>query len=174
MTLSSDNRYTFLADGQGGFGVNRPNTHYLPANRGQKYALVAHDPKGRWADVISEPFEGRPGEKFEFKLTLGVGGFVRGRVRDADGNGVAGVEIEAFHRDEQRYPYFGPRVTTDKQGSYHLGPLRTGWHRIVPDQTSGVNFKEHTQYPRAMITLEDRQEVLVEHPVKQEPALAEE
>ncbi len=146
-TLSRDSRYSFYTDADGQY------EGLLPVNRAGDYRLVGHDKQGNWANVLSQPFSGKPGEEVELDLRLNEGGYVQGRLNDVDGNPLAGVEVEAHHVDGLGCPYVRPRAVTDAEGRYLIGPLRPGEYDLRPDKTKGVNFKALEGYSPVRMTV---------------------
>ncbi|GEM_PF-1082156 len=69
--------------------------------------------------------------------TLELGGVIEGTVRDGAGNPVAGAFVNASRSD---WSSGGAYDTTDDEGRYHLGGLRSGGYRILANPLGGSSL----------------------------------
>jgi len=153
-TISSDGRYGRKTNENGEYVLR------LPAGNGIAYNIVAHDREKRWANAIGPVFGSAPGDTFTFDLQMTHGGTVVGRVTDTQGKPVKEIEVEAVSMDMKGNPYCNPRVLTDSQGQFELGPMRTGEFVIYPDPVTNVNTGKIPDHVKQLVIVEEGQAVI--------------
>ena len=124
-SLTGDTRFSVETGADGVY------TTILPAGGGRDYNLMAHDGKYEqwrtWANGVLPPIRTRPGETLaNVDLHLTRPATVRGRVTDAEGRPVAGIEVRASAADRWENRYYEPAVKTTDDGRYELKFIRPG------------------------------------------------
>jgi protocatechuate 3,4-dioxygenase beta subunit len=158
-SLTGDSRYLMTTDSTGSFHG------YIPAGNGVVYNLCAYpiayynQPQAPYANAVSEPFQSKPGDKFQFHLQTKKGAWVTGRVVNAKGEPVPGLEVQSTASDFMDSPYADKTCNTDAKGSFRLGPLRPGHYEIRPDTEQGVNI--NTRITPTYIAVENGKDISI-------------
>jgi hypothetical protein len=153
--VTGDARYAKRTDAKGEFALEFPGSlDQVPRDRPPSYAVVAHDPEGRWANAVGERFAPAPGAAKAVELRMTAGGRVRGRVTDPAGRPVARIEVEAVPDDDADRGYYNPRALTDADGRYDLGPVRPARYTVCPDTSFGANVAADARRQGRPLTVE--------------------
>ncbi len=138
--LTGDSRFTTRTGADGHFLA------YLPAGNGMAYRLCAYF--SPWtedvaaANAVTERFESRPGDERTFRLVMGKGGWLTGRLVTAEGKPATGFKVTAVAADGLDSAY-APRIATaDADGHFRLGPLRLCKYRIYPGMGRGFPLRK--------------------------------
>lgn len=132
-SFSSDARYMRRTDEKGRYTLR------LPAGHGERYNIICSDPKRRWANAVSKPFNSKPGDWLRFDFRMSSGGSIVGRVVDTAGKPVSGIAVEAAPKDGRGNSYYHPRAVTDQDGRFTIVSVRPGKSLVYPDSVKGVN-----------------------------------
>jgi protocatechuate 3,4-dioxygenase beta subunit len=146
-SLTMGSQYTITADASGAFAG------FLPAGNGMVYNLCTSTRERPFANAVSEPFQSKPGDKFQFRLQTPKGSWVTGRVVGANGKPVSAVEVQATASDYMDCLYADKICPIGPNGSFRIGPLRPGKYELRPDTVEGINI--NPRITPAYITVED-------------------
>ncbi len=125
---------------------------YIRAGNGVVYVLCAYpaqhsgQPALLYTNVISEPFQSKPGDKLKFRLQMQLGAWVTGRLVDQEGKPVPNERVGASAQDFMDSPYAQKRAVTDAQGRFRLGPLRPTNYEIH-SQSEWSNSTQRGEIP---------------------------
>ncbi len=148
-SLSGDSRFNYITDEKGAF------SGYIPAGNGVMYNLSAAYPVEVWtakglnndlaplANAVSEPFNSKPGDDLTFHLVMKKGGWITGKLVDAQGQPATTWKVTGTHADRMDLCYGKRVVTADKQGNFRLGPLRPGHYTVQCGQGDGLPLSVH-------------------------------
>lgn len=133
-SLTGDSRYWITTDPSGAFHG------FVPAGNGVVYNLCASSRERPFANAVSEPFQSKPGDKFQFRLQTPKGAWVTGRVVGPNGKPVSAVEVQATASDYMDCSYADKICAIASTGAFRIGPLRPGKYELRPDTEEGVNI----------------------------------
>jgi hypothetical protein len=159
---TGDNRYSRITDAQGKavleypeLPLRLPMANPRPTGPLTHHRLVASDRQGRWANGLSDWFSAQPGDKLALTIHLQRGGYIHGRVADAAGKPIAGIEVQALPDDKMDRQYYDPLAVTNAQGEFVLGPMRAVPYDLVPDVMWGINVRMPAGFKPPEVTAED-------------------
>ncbi len=139
-SMTGDSRLTTTTDADGHFLA------YLPAGNGLAYQLCAYFPP--WtenapaANAVAERFDSRPGDERTFRIVMGRGGWLNGRLVTAEGKSAAGFKVTAVAADGLDSVYAPRIVTAGADGQFKLGPLRPGKYAVHPGTGTGAPLRK--------------------------------
>ncbi|WP_309398904.1 M56 family metallopeptidase [Cerasicoccus maritimus] len=139
-----DRRSSFSGDSRANVKVDRETgkfAAFLPAGNGIAYRLCVYhtiygnsDERRTLPAAISAPFESKAGELFTFDLSMLGGGFVKGRVVDAEGQPASDITVRAIPLDHAGGIYEEPKITTLANGEFQMGPIRSAEYAIITER----------------------------------------
>jgi beta-lactamase regulating signal transducer with metallopeptidase domain/protocatechuate 3,4-dioxygenase beta subunit/5-hydroxyisourate hydrolase-like protein (transthyretin family) len=129
---TGDSRYAKRTDDKGNFSLNFPvlSVNFGDGVKEPKYAIVASDPKQRWANTAGDWFTPTVGKSFSLTLKLTQGARLRARVVARDGTPIAHVMVRARANDDLDTFYYDPTSLSDNRGRFELGPMRPGHYAV--------------------------------------------
>ncbi len=133
-TLTGAMRYSVKTNERGSSWV------IFRRGNGVIYRLCAYywmDKPAIAANAISEPFQSKARDELAFALSMAKGGWIVGRVVDAQGQPVADMKVSSKASDRLDISYADKIATTDKGGSYRIGPLRPGGYDVKAGEGGG-------------------------------------
>ncbi len=149
-SLTRDSRENIRVDWQTG-----EFSAWMPAGNGWKYRMCAYlsfypneEKQTYLPAALSEPFDSKPGDRFRFELSMLGGGWVKGRVVDAQGRPQAGLRIAGIPSDHAGGICEEPQVVTDKDGRFEMGPIRATEYGFVPTDKLYVHGVDYRDYQR--------------------------
>lgn len=128
-SITGDTRFSVKTDATGAF------TSLMPAGKGFRYNLVAHDGEYRqwrtWANGVTSAFDTQPGDVIEdITIQLTRPATVRGKVIGKDGRPLTGREVRAHAEDLLENRYYDPTTRVAEDGTFELKFIRPGKHYI--------------------------------------------
>jgi protocatechuate 3,4-dioxygenase beta subunit len=123
---------------------------WLPAGNGVLYRMMAYLARNDSGDylpaALSAPFESRPGDAFNFELSMLGGGGLTGRVVNEAGEPIPGLKVVAIPTDHAGGIYEEPQAITDADGRFTMNPIRATEYGVVPRQflyKEDINYHQH-------------------------------
>ncbi|WP_309387006.1 M56 family metallopeptidase [Cerasicoccus frondis] len=138
-------RSSFSGDSRANAQVDRETGEFaafLPAGNGVAYRLCVYhkiysnsEERRTLPAAISAPFESKAGDSFTFDLSMLGGGYVKGRVLDAEGQPASNITVRAIPLDHAGGIYEEPKITTLSNGEFQMGPIREAEYTIITERS---------------------------------------
>jgi len=153
--ITGDSRFTPRTNEQGEFAG------YIPAGNGLVYNLSAYiwaEHAAPAANAVSEPFSCKPGDDLKFQLRMTQGGWITGRVLDAQGRPAPKMRVSPVSTDHLDISYGDRIAITDANGAYRVGPVRAGEYEIQVGTGQGAPIQQIAGVEKKTAKVADGQE----------------